>query len=278
MIRKLAFAALIFISPSLHQPAESEVLIAPTRIVLERGERSAELVIVNKGDEEAAFRVSIENRRMLQDGSLELAEDKREEELFAIDHVRYAPRRVILEPGGKQTIRVSANLSSGLEPGEYRSHLRLMSVPTSAGRSLPAIADPSDGTLSIQLIAIRSLTIPIILRVGELDAEVEIKDLQINDQGQASDNGTEHLLIARLSRNGDRSTYGDVQLFLDGEREPIYFARGVAVYTPNQERDVILPLPADLRDEIYGKSVRIAYVSSDPANPETYAEYRTVLQ
>ncbi|MEO1406447.1 MAG: hypothetical protein AAFV54_08150 [Pseudomonadota bacterium] len=277
MIRRLAIAACILTSPLLNTPAESEVLIAPTRIVLERGERSAELVIVNKGDEEAAFRVSIENRRMLENGSLELAEDKQDGELFAIDHVRYAPRRVILEPGGKQTIRVSANLASGLEPGEYRSHLRLMSVPTSAGRSLPAATDTEENALSIQLIAIRSLTIPIILRVGELNAEVQITDLRIDDKQRQSDNGEEHLLVARFAREGSRSTYGDVQIFLDGQREPVYFARGVAVYTPNNERDVILPLPNDVHDQLQGQPVRIAYVSSDPDNQQTYAELRTVL-
>ncbi|MEO0882852.1 MAG: hypothetical protein AAFY34_08945 [Pseudomonadota bacterium] len=277
MIRRLAIAAYILTSPLHHQPAESEVLIAPTRIVLERGERSAELVIVNKGDEEAAFRVSIENRRMLENGSLELVDDKRDDELFAIDHVRYAPRRVILEPGGKQTVRVSANRAGDLEPGEYRSHLRLMSVPTSAGRSLPASTDANDTSLSIQLIAIRSLTIPIILRVGELEADIEITDLRIDEIEQASDNGEEHFLIARFAREGTQSTYGDIQIFVDGQRDPVFFARGVAVYTPNSERDVILPLPTELHAQLKGKPVRIAYISSDPENQQTFAEYRTVL-
>ncbi|MEM6899755.1 MAG: hypothetical protein AAF583_08300 [Pseudomonadota bacterium] len=277
MIRRLAIFACILTSPLLNAPAESEVLIAPTRIVLERGERSAELVIVNKGDEEAAFRVSIENRRMLENGSLELAEDREEGELFAIDHVRYAPRRVILEPGGKQTIRVSANLANNLEPGEYRSHLRLMAVPTSAGRSLPSATDLDETALSIQLIAIRSLTIPIILRVGELNADVDIIDLRIDEKERQSDNGEEHLLVARLTRNGERSTYGDVEVFVDGQRDPIYFARGVAVYTPNSARDVILPLPNEVHDQLRGQPVRIAYVSSDAESREIYAEYRTVL-
>ncbi|MEE4207635.1 MAG: hypothetical protein V2I43_00020, partial [Parvularcula sp.] len=41
--------------------ASAELLIAPTRVVLEGSERSAELVLVNRSTEEAAYRISLEN-------------------------------------------------------------------------------------------------------------------------------------------------------------------------------------------------------------------------
>ena len=250
----------------------AEVMIAPTRVVLEKGERSAELVIVNKGTEEAAYRISVENRRMLETGAMELAEEARENEQFAKDFVRYSPRRIMLEPGARQTIRVSAN-TSGLEVGEYRSHLRVMSAPTSAGRTLKSAASTGGEDISIELIAIRSLTIPIIVRVGQLEASVEMDSAMI----QPSDNEAESILVARLNREGSKSTFGDIQIFVEGQREPVYFARGIAVYTPNTHRDVMLPLPDVVRAEIAGKPIRIAYVSSDPTAPETFAEIRTVL-
>lgn len=254
-------------------PVAADVLIAPTRVVLERGERSAELIVVNKGDEEAAFRISIENRRMQMDGSMEEALEAREGERFAKDLVRYAPRRVVLEPGGRQTIRVSAALNGDLEQGEYRSHLRLMSAPLSSGRSLESATSEEGEEFSIQLIAIRSLTIPIILRVGELDADVEIDGINL----QAEDTSEETLLIARLSRSGSRSTYGDIKIFVEGQNEPVYFARGIAIYTPNNARDVTLPMPQEVLALIAGKDIRLAYVSSDPENPGIIAEYQTRL-
>lgn len=252
--------------------AVAEVLIAPTRVVLEKGERTAELVIVNKGTEEAAYRISVENRRMLENGSMEIAEETRDDELFAKDFVRFSPRRIMLQPGARQTIRVSANTAS-LQAGEYRSHLRVMSAPTSAGRSLTSAAGPGGEDISIELIAIRSLTIPIIARVGDLDASVQLESAEINP----SDNEAESVLVARLNRVGTKSTFGDIQIFVEGQNEPVYFARGIAVYTPNTARDVMLPLPDEVRAALAGKPIRIAYVSSDPLASETYAELRTVL-
>lgn len=253
-------------------PVSAEVMIAPTRVVMENGTRSAELVLVNKGDEEAAFRVSIENRRMRTDGSLETAENAEDGELFAADFIRFTPRRVVLEPGGRQTIRISAQ-TAGLAPGEYRSHLRIMSAPMSAGRTLESAAGSSDDGISIQLVAVRSLTIPVIVRVGALDASVEIETMELNP----SENADETFFAARLIREGNKSAYGDIHLYIEGESEPIYMARGVAIYTPNTHRDVTLALPDSVTKQIAGRNVRIAYISSDPQSPEVMAEYKAVL-
>ncbi len=266
------FAAIVAGAILIPSPAQADLLIAPTRVVLERGERSAELIVVNKGDEEFAFRVSVENRRMRLDGSMEDAAVAQADELFAADIVRYAPRRLVLAPDERQTIRISA-ATADLEPGEYRAHLRLMSAPMSAGRTLSSATGAGQDGISIELVAVRSLTIPIIVRVGDLDADISIERVE----ARPSDNEGETLLVARLNRTGSRSTYGDIQLFGEGQSTPAYMARGVAVYTPNAERDVILPVPDDVLAQFRGQSVRIAYVSSDPSRPETFAELTAVL-
>jgi len=266
----LSLLALTFVAP---YTANAEVLVAPTRVVLENGERSAELVIVNKGDEEAAFRISLENRRMTTDGSMETAETPTDGELFAIDHVRYSPRRVVLEPGGRQTVRVSLKNMS-MAPGEYRSHLRLKSAPTSAGRTLQSAGSDGGDGISIQLVAIRSLTIPVIARVGELDAEVMLDSAKLKNISHTEGST---ILEARLTRQGSKSVYGDIEIYVSGQSEPVYFARGIAVYTPNAERLVKLPLPNSVRDQLKGQSVRIIYRSSDPKKPEVFGELTTVM-
>ena len=199
-------------------PCAAELLVAPTRVNLSATSRSAELVLVNKGVEAAAFRIAIENRRMRPDGSLEAATNPQPDEKFADDKLRFSPRQLTLEPGARQVVRVMADIAPDLAPGEYRSHLRLMSAPVSAARSLPTAAQAGDNSLSIELIAIRSLTVPIILRVGKLDAAVNLDAAALN--GPASSQ-----LVLKLARTGSRSTYGDISLTIDGEKAPAWVVR-----------------------------------------------------
>jgi len=241
-------------------PAAAELLIAPTRVVLTPSSRSAELVLVNKGTETAAFRLALENRRMRADGGLEAAAETQPGESFAADKLRFSPRQLVLEPGARQVVRIMADTPVGLAAGEYRSHLRLMSAPVSAGRNTLATGDRADNSLSIELIAIRSITVPVILRVGALTAtaSVDAAALSQSDAGQ---------LVVKLSRSGSRSTYGDISLTVEGEKQPAWLVRGVAIYTPNTSRDVNLPLPVDVRARLAGKRVRVSYVSTDSAEP-----------
>ena len=241
-------------------PAAAELLVAPTRVVLTPDTRSTELVLVNKGTETAAFRIAIENRRMLEDGSLEDAPTALDGELFADDKLRYSPRQLVLEPGARQVVRVMASAPGDLAAGEYRSHLRLMSAPVSAGSTQIAGEQGADNSLSIELIAIRSITIPVILRVGSLDAAVTM------DAAAMAENAPDQLVV-RLTRSGTRSTYGDVSFTVDGEKAPAWLVRGVAIYVPNTSRDVVVPLPAEVRAKLVGKTVRIDYTSTDAGDP-----------
>jgi hypothetical protein len=244
----------------LATPVSAELMIAPTRVVLGPGQRTAELVLVNRGSEKAAFRLQVENRRMRADGSMEAADTAKPDELFAAGMVRFSPRQLVLEPGARQTVRVTAEPAEGQADGEYRSHLRLMSAPVSAGRTEAPAATGDDRSLSIELIAVRSLTIPVLVRLGTLDAEAKI-------MGAAFSKAQPGQLIVSMTRTGSRSTYGDIRLTPAGAVSPAYVVRGIAIYTPNTDRDVVVPLPDDVRRQRAGKQVRVDYVSADPASP-----------
>ncbi len=257
---RFPLAAALVAALALPVPAAAELLVAPTRVVLTPETRASELVLVNKGTETAAFRIALENRRMRQDGSLEDAATPAEGETFADDKLRYSPRQLVLEPGARQVVRIMANAPADLAPGEYRSHLRLMSAPVSAGRAEIAGETPSDNSLAIELVAIRSITIPVILRVGKLEASVTMDSAA--PASQAPDQ-----LVVHLTRSGSKSTYGDVSFTPEGAKEPAWVVRGVAIYTPNTSRDVIVPLPPEVRSALAGKRVRLDYNSTDGADP-----------
>ena len=70
-IATIVFAAIPFIAFST--PADAgigDLLVAPTRIVLD-GRKGAEIVLNNIGEEPATYRISVEFRRMVQDGTLQ---------------------------------------------------------------------------------------------------------------------------------------------------------------------------------------------------------------
>jgi hypothetical protein len=54
---------------------------------------------------------------------------------------------------------------------------------------------------------------------------------------------------------------------VDGEKQVAWMVRGVAIYTPNTGRDVILSLPPETRARLSGKRIRIDYVSTDVGEP-----------
>src|SRR5438034_11058906 len=104
-IATAVFAAAPLIAFS--SPAEAgigDLLVAPTRIVLD-GRKGAEIVLNNIGEEPAVYRVSIEFRRMDQDGGLNDVPQPTADDQKAADMIIYAPRRVTLAPHEPQAIR-----------------------------------------------------------------------------------------------------------------------------------------------------------------------------
>jgi P pilus assembly chaperone PapD len=112
-------------------PAEAgigDLLVAPTRIVLD-GRKGAEVVLNNIGEEPAVYRVSVEFRRMDEDGGLTDVSQPTADDQKAADMIIYAPRRVTLAPHQPQAIRIAARTPQGLPDGEYRVHLLFRAIP-----------------------------------------------------------------------------------------------------------------------------------------------------
>jgi P pilus assembly chaperone PapD len=63
----VAVSSLTF--PTVAHAGVGDLLVAPTRIVLD-GRKGAEVILNNIGDEPATYRVSIEFRRMTENGEL----------------------------------------------------------------------------------------------------------------------------------------------------------------------------------------------------------------
>lgn len=247
--RTLAIAFAASAQPAL---AAGNLLVAPTRVVLEGG-RGTEVILNNVGNAPATYRISLELRRMTAEGQLEEVatgtESDKEQAVLAM--VSYAPRRVTLPPNQPQVIRVGARIAPELPDGEYRAHMLFRAVPDAQ----PVVEGPRQG-VSISLTPIYGVTIPVIVRKGALQASAAISNVHLaRENGQVS-------LAFDLARSGDRSVYGRVRVTKAGVAKPVYEARGIAVYAELSTRTVALQVPPEAAAAMTGP-VTVQYLEDN---------------
>src|SRR5574339_368409 len=94
---RAALIATLLLSAPAAQAGIGDLLVAPTRIVL-NGSRGTEILLNNIGEDVATYRISVELRRMSPDGMLHDVTDPSAAEQTAQSMIVYAPRRVTLAP------------------------------------------------------------------------------------------------------------------------------------------------------------------------------------
>jgi P pilus assembly chaperone PapD len=274
-----------------------DLLVAPTRLVLD-GRRGAEIILNNIGDEPATYRVSVEFRRMTEKGDLVDVTTPSPTDKTAEDMIVYAPRKVTLAPHEPQAIRIAARAPQGLPDGEYRVHMLFRAIPPATPVVQPAAGAPKG--VQFQLTPIYGVTIPVIVRLGNLEAKAGIANVQLERRNIAT-NGT-HIaangkLVASittvdpnklpekmsnvaigldLTRTGTRSTYGEVRVLKPGVKNPVALMKGVAIYTEVGHRHVSIPLPEAYKD-LTGP-VTVEYVETFDDGTHLLAETQAVLR
>ncbi|WP_432768703.1 MAG: molecular chaperone [Sphingopyxis sp.] len=263
-----AFAAALL--PAAPAAAQGDLLVAPTRVILD-GSRGTEVVLNNIGAEPATYRISLEIKRMTAAGGLdEIAEaDASEAEKAALGMIAFSPRRVTLPPNQPQVIRVGVRVPEGTPPGEYRAHMLFRAVPDAVAATDPA--KPASGGVSIALTPIYGITIPVIVRVGDLGADATIGEAWVSTTADGP------AFNFDLARTGNRSVYGDIEVTRAGVAEPLLVARGIAVYPEVAERTVSLRVPPELAAKLTGP-VRIRYAEDREIGGGTIDEAERVVK
>jgi len=144
-----------------------DLLVAPTRLVLDARTRSSQLTLLNTGSAPATYRLTF--IRMEMNGKGDLKEVTPEGPSVAEEMVRYAPQQVTLEPGVQQTVRILVRRPADLPEGEYRVHLLIRAVPKE--EPAPAEVDSKEPNgVAIRLTPVYGVSIPIIVRQGDAPA------------------------------------------------------------------------------------------------------------
>jgi len=269
---KIAFALLgLAAGAGFAAPAQAgvgDLLVAPTRIILD-GRRGTEIVLNNVGDAPATYRISVEFRRMTADGQLVDVSEPSAQEKAAADMIVYAPRRVTLAPHEPQSIRIAARPPQGIADGEYRVHLLFRAIPP----AIPVVAASAEAPkgLHLQLIPIYGVTIPVIVRLGNLQATAGIANVQLEKRDDKPVIGLD------LSRSGTRSTFGEVRVYKAGVKDPIAVQRAVAVYTELNSRHVAIPIDDKYKGPVEGP-VTVQYYETFEDGLQKLAETQAVLR
>ncbi|HMO67256.1 MAG TPA: molecular chaperone [Novosphingobium sp.] len=233
----LALSALaVPVVPAL---AQGDLLVAPTRLVM-NGAGNAEVVLNNIGAQPATYRISVELRRMTEDGSIEAVDEDQvgPDQRAIMDMFRYSPRRILLAPNQPQSVRISARPPEGLADGEYRVHLSFRAIPETRPAEEAPADEPQSG-FSIRLTPIYGVSIPLILRKGQLQATTTLHRPAVVREGNAT------ALTLDIERQGNRSVYGEIRVMAPGRKDPVYMVRGIAVYPEITRRSLSLPLSPD---------------------------------
>ncbi|WP_419901542.1 molecular chaperone [Kiloniella sp.] len=246
----LILIILIFtISLSSPSRAAGGLVVTPQLVELNARNRNTVLTLANRGNKVETYRISIINYRMDEQGNLFQIDTPSGVEAFANGLFRYAPRQITLKPGTPQTVRVLYRRPADLEEGEYRSHLLFQQVPDTK----PQASNNSSGAgLSVEIKTIFGISIPVIVRHGELTGNGQLAELKSIDK-----NDGEKAISLRINRSGNQSLRGDLVALSDGNE--VGRLNNVAVYLSTAYRDIEVPLTTEKLLSLSGKTIDVEY-------------------
>jgi P pilus assembly chaperone PapD len=237
------------------------LMVTPSRVELDNKTKTTEVQLINRSDQTTTYRVSFQHLRMTTDGAYEeVAKGQEGKDKFADDMVRFSPKQVTLKPGETQTIRLMVKKSDGAKAGEYRSHLLFREeAPAEFGANVEN-KEKNDKKISVVLKPLFGISIPVIVRNGEVTANAIIKNLAVKTDSKDND-----ILSVELARTGNGSTYGNVTVSLtpkgSDKKYDIGAVNNVAVFYPNESRKVTVPLTLPKNIKLEDGMISVIYQS-----------------
>ena len=265
--------ALVTLALALAAPlALADLSLYPTRIVLEKNQRAAQVELMNNGTAPETYRINLVNRRMGEMGEFMALEAPGPGDQFADPLLRYSPKQVTVQPGSSQTVRILVRKPADLAPGEYRSHLQFDRVADAAGAtSVEQASTPGDKGIGVVITALVGASIPVIVRQGDTQASATLSDLALLPAaGDAAP-----ALSFVINRSGNRSLYGDLTVrFTPKGGQPVELAKAgaLAVYVPNTLRRARMALQVPTGTTLAGGTLNLTYRERAEAGGKMMAE------
>jgi P pilus assembly chaperone PapD len=222
------------------QGAGGGLLLFPTRLVFDQRRHAAEVTVTNPGARPCTYRVSLVGMAVDSEGTFqEVPLERRAGQTAVQDLVRFSPKIMTLNPQEAQSVRILVRKPAELPAGEYRAHLLFREEAPPPPGPGPAAGDG----VSVQLKIHFGISIPLIIRQGEISASVALGSLTLEEGGK--------VLRCRLERSGQQSVFGHIQVTYcptGGQPRLVAEAKGLAVYATNPSRNLRLDLVPEGKD------------------------------
>lgn len=223
--------------------AQGSMLLTPKRIIFEGNKISESINLANSGTDSARYVISLSHLRMNEDGTFTEITQGEAGQFSAEPFLRYFPRAVTLAPNEAQVIRIQFNKQADMAPGEYRSHLyvRSLSMPSPLGTA----ESEQSSSIQVSLKPVFGISIPVIIRVGATNVSAFFSGISLETPDSVS-----YALSMVLNRTGNMSLYGNIivkYIEPNGKTSVVGMVKGVAVYTPNSIRKILLPLDKNMQ-------------------------------
>ena len=230
-----------------------DMLISPTRLTFDEKNRGGSIVVVNTSQNTVRYRLNLVDMTMSPDGVLKKSGEPTRNS--AINFLRFSPKEITLSPGTSQKIRILSVIPLNYPDGEMRSHLEFEPMArTTTNKS----SDEGQNVVSTNINVRLVVTIPIIVRVGNVFAAAVMSDGSIEQKGSA--------IKVSIHREGNSSIRGDMFVHFKpangGKSVLVGVSKGVAVYYPNPTRSILIGLQKNLSSLGEG-DVEVQFVESD---------------
>ncbi len=274
----LLMAALLLLSVTPRAGAQIEgaksiiagLLIAPNRVVFEGRTRVAEMYLVNNSNLRHTYAISLANFRISESGAMVRIPDGEPVAHRADTFIRYSPRRVVLEPGKQQVVRLQLMKPTGLADGEYRSYIVLQMLPDPATADYSSPPQEDSESIKVNLMPVYGLLVPLIVHSGVLSASVAISDLSlVSDTASGA-----KALSLTLVRSGNQSVYGDLVVDYVGTGKPavrVGKRSGIPIYVSQEKKSLNISLTIPEGITLSGGNLLVRYLDpvsqNDKKNP-----------
>jgi len=246
-MKKIPIAAALMLLCSSISFAQGGLMVNPKRVVLDDRHRIGAVTLFNSSNDTASFAISLLHYQMAEAGGyIEIPDSIHTyDSTYCDSYVRFFPQAVTLPPHQSQEIRIRFMKPMNLPTREFRSHLYFRALQAAAPIE-QKVRDTADHTISLILRPIFGISIPLIVRNGEVSSSETL------DSGgytvTPTDTGDYGIASANLNRTGNESCYGSVVVFFknkDGQESQVGIVKGIAVYTeiPTRKVQVAFLLP-----------------------------------